>query len=90
VQPHAALHNLSIVPGHAFQNARHFNAAPLHQVMLFKMPAIWMRLYCARSHFSKWQPLECTSIAPGHTFQNASPLNAAPLCEVMLFKMAAI
>jgi hypothetical protein len=30
----------SIVSGHAFQNASHLNASPLHQVMLFKIPTI--------------------------------------------------
>jgi hypothetical protein len=30
----------SIAPGHAFQNACHLNGPLLHQVMLFKMPAI--------------------------------------------------
>jgi hypothetical protein len=54
------------------------------------MPAIWMQLYCVRSCFSKWQPLECTSIVSGHAFQNASPLNAPLLCQVMLFKMPAL
>jgi hypothetical protein len=32
------------------------NASLLHQVMLFKMPAIWVHLYCVRSCFSKCQP----------------------------------
>jgi hypothetical protein len=68
-------HIPGIASGHAFQNASHLNAPLLCQVMLFKMPAIWMHLYCARSHFSKCQPFECTSIASGQAFQNAHPLN---------------
>jgi hypothetical protein len=32
--------SVSRVSGHAFQNASHFNAPLLHQVMLFKIPAI--------------------------------------------------
>jgi hypothetical protein len=34
------IERISIVPGHAFQNASHLNAALLHQTMLFKMAAI--------------------------------------------------
>jgi hypothetical protein len=78
------------VSGHAFQNACYLNTPPLRQVMLFKMAAIWMHLYCARSHFSKCQSFECSSIVSGHAFQNACHLNAPLLCQVMLFKMPAI
>jgi hypothetical protein len=72
-----------------FQVLAHFNAALLRQVMLFKMPAIWMHLYCTRSCFSKFHPFEFTSIAPGHAFQNSTHLNSPPLHRVMLFKMPA-
>jgi hypothetical protein len=80
------------VPGHAFQNASHLNAALLHQTMLFKMAAIWnwMHLYCIRSCFSKCQPLECISIVSGHASQNACHLNAPLFRQVTLFKMAAM
>jgi hypothetical protein len=37
----------SIELGHAFQNSSHLNPPLLHQVMLFKMPAISMQLYCS-------------------------------------------
>jgi hypothetical protein len=83
---------ISIASGHAFQNARHLNAALLHQVMLFKMPVILKHLYCARSRFSKCQLFECSSIVSGHAFKNGShlKLNAALLHQVMLFKMPTI
>jgi hypothetical protein len=53
----------------------------LRQVMLFKIPAIWMLLHCASSCFSKCQLFECISIVSGHAFQNACHLNAPLLCH---------
>jgi hypothetical protein len=38
--------NAPIVSGQAFQNTSPLNAPPLRQVMLFKMPAIRMQVYC--------------------------------------------